>query len=222
MNNLQHSYVNNNNSYFSYKNYNNIVKGLVTGPKESSQTPNMNPQIVLNFNTPYNPYNSLTYDSSFGNYYTISSGQYGSKICEVNVPRVCQGVKKPVRSPIPYVRKNSNRIQERFSEYAGAPDPHETVITAAIMAKAGSDEGEFSSTNDLSLGGDLPNVIGRCQGTDQNNCGEKELESECTGECKWKLFQTESDSPSMEDGLQAMRQRLSARDVAVLTSFIDN
>ena len=97
MDHCSNSYVNSAHSYFSLQNYNKVVSGLVVGPPEPKNTPLMNPQIVLNYQTPYNPYDALTYDSQPGNYYTVSSGQYGSKTCEVNMPRRCVG--PPVSGP---------------------------------------------------------------------------------------------------------------------------
>ena len=91
MDNCSNSYVNPDHSYLSLKNYNKVVSGLVVGPPEPKNTPSMNKQIVLNYQTPYNPYDALTYDSQPGNYYTVSSGQYGSKTCQVNMPRQCVG-----------------------------------------------------------------------------------------------------------------------------------
>ena len=99
------SYVNSAHSYFSLKNYNKVVSGLVVGPPEPKNTPLMNPQIVLNYQATYNPYDALTYDSQPGNYYTVSSGQYGSKTCEVNMPRRCVGppLSRPPLSQPPVV-----------------------------------------------------------------------------------------------------------------------
>jgi hypothetical protein len=97
MDHCSNSYVNSAHSYFSLKNYNKVISGLVVGPPEPKNTPSMNPQIVLNYQIPYNPYDALTYDSPPGNYYTVSSGQYGSKTCQVNMPRRCVG--PPVSGP---------------------------------------------------------------------------------------------------------------------------
>ena len=107
MDHCSNSYVNSAHSYFSLQNYNKIIPGLVVGPPEPKNTPLMNPQIVLNYQAPYNPYDSLTYDSQPGNYYTVSSGQYGSKTCEVNNARPCAGApvlrSPPPRTGAPYV-----------------------------------------------------------------------------------------------------------------------
>jgi len=97
MDHCSNSYVNSAHSYFSLKNYNKVISGLVVGPPEPKNTPYMNPQIVLNYQIPHNPYDSLTYDSTPGNYYTVSTGQYGRKTCEVNMPRRCVG--PPVSGP---------------------------------------------------------------------------------------------------------------------------
>ena len=53
MTTLKTSCVNSAQSYFTLINYNNIIPGLVVGPKEPAQTPNMNPQVVLNYNAKY-------------------------------------------------------------------------------------------------------------------------------------------------------------------------
>lgn len=102
MDHCSNSYVNSANSYFSLKNYNKVIPGLVVGPPEPANTPHMNPQMVLTHKPRHNPYDSLTYDSTPGNYYTVSTGQYGSATCEVNTPRQCQGTRhKRVPTGVP-------------------------------------------------------------------------------------------------------------------------
>ena len=110
MDHCSNSYVNSAHSYFSLKNYNKVISGLVVGPPEPQNTPPMNPQVVLNYQAPHNPYDSLTYDSQPGNYYTISSGQYGSKTCQVNMPRRCVGppISGPPRSRPPRQKPGSS------------------------------------------------------------------------------------------------------------------
>ena len=101
MDHCSNSYVNSAHSYFSLKNYNKVIPGLIVGPPEPANTPSMNPQIVLSHKPRHNPYDSLTYDSTPGNYYTVSTGQYGSATCEANIPRQCKGTHKHVISGPP-------------------------------------------------------------------------------------------------------------------------
>ena len=96
MDHCSNSYVNSAHSYFSLKNYNKVIPGLVVGPPEPANTPHMNPQMVLSHKPTHNPYDSLTYDSTPGNYYTVSTGQYGSATCEANKPRQCKGIHKHI------------------------------------------------------------------------------------------------------------------------------
>ena len=101
MDHCSNSYVNSAHSYFTLKNYNKVIPGLIVGPPEPANTPSMNPQIVLSHKPRHNPYDSLTYDSTPGNYYTVSTGQYGSATCEANIPRQCKGTHKHVISGPP-------------------------------------------------------------------------------------------------------------------------
>ena len=94
MDHCSNSYVNSAHSYFSLKNYNKVIPGLVVGPPEPANTPHMNPQMVLTHQPRHNPYDSLTYDSTPGNTTILfSTGQYGSATCEVNAPRQCKGAR---------------------------------------------------------------------------------------------------------------------------------